>query len=61
MYHEISGIEKVLGCGGGGWEGVSRLSVKHVLSHSNESFRRGSVLCFTKILFSELLMDMMGG
>ena len=62
MLHKISVIGKFLGCeGGAGWEGVSRLPVKIVLSHSNESFRRRTILCFTKILVSETLMVKMGG
>ena len=40
---------------------TSRFSVKNFLSHSAENFRRGTLLCFTKVLVSEKLMDKRGG
>ena len=61
MYHKISGIEKTLGCGWGGWEGVSCLLVKIVLSHCAKKHRRVTLLCFTKFVSSETSMDKVGG
>ena len=41
----ISGTEKVwIRKGGGGWV-VSRFSIENFLSHSDEKFRRGNLLC----------------
>ena len=40
--------------------GVSRYSVKNVLSHSTEKLRRVTFLCFTKFLISEKIMDKRG-
>ena len=39
---------------------VSRFSVKIVLSHSNEKFRRGTLPCFKKIRVSKNFMPMRG-
>ena len=37
--------------------GISRFSVENLLSHSTEKLRRGTILCFTKLLVSKNLMD----
>ena len=37
-------------------KGISLFSVKNFLSHSAENIRRGSLLCFKKILVSKLFM-----
>ena len=39
---------------------LSRLSVKYLLSHSTEAFRRGARLCFRNILVSKNFMDKRG-
>ena len=51
---KVSGIEKCLG-----WEKgrVSRFSVKIILSHSAENFRRGTFLSFRKFLVSKNVRD----
>ena len=41
--------------------GISRFSVENLLSHSAEKLRRGTILCFTKLLVSKKLMDKRGG
>ena len=41
--------------------GISRFSVENLLSHSTEKLRRGTILCFTKLLVSKNLMDKRGG
>ena len=40
---------------------VSQYSVEKFLSHSAEKFRRGTLLCFTKIPVSKKFMDKKGG
>ena len=47
--------------GGGGGEGVSRFSVKIILSHSAEEFRRGTLLCFREFLVLKNFRDTRGG
>ena len=42
-------------------EGVSRFSVENFLSHSTETFLRGTLPCFRKILVSKFLMLYKGG
>ena len=37
-----------------------RIFVKIVLSHSTEKLRRGTLLCLTKFLVSEIFMDKRG-
>ena len=39
---------------------VSRFSVEYFLSYNAEIFRRGALLCFKKILVSELFMQSRG-
>ena len=39
---------------------MSRFSVENFFSHSTEKLRRGTLLCFTKILVSKTLMDKRG-
>ena len=41
--------------------GISRFSIENLLSHSTEKLRRGTLLCFTKILVSKKFMDKRGG
>ena len=41
--------------------GISPFSVENLLSHSTEKLRRGTILCFTKLLVSKNLMDKRGG
>ena len=41
--------------------GISRFSVENLLSRSTEKLRRGTNLCFTKLLVSKQLMDKRGG
>ena len=41
--------------------GKSRFSVENLLSHSTKKLRRGTLLCFTKLLVSKKLMDKRGG
>ena len=40
---------------------MSRFSVEIVLPYSTEELRRGTLLCFTKILVSKKFMDKGGG
>ena len=40
---------------------VSRFSLEKFLSHSAEKFRRGTLLCLTKILLSKNVKDKRGG
>ena len=37
--------------------GISRFSIKNLLSHSTEKLRRGTLLCFTKFLVSKKFKD----
>ena len=41
--------------------GISRFSIENLLSLSTEKLRRGTLLCFTKLLVSKKLMDKRGG
>ena len=41
--------------------GRSRISVKNILSHSNENHRRGTLLCFRSFPVSKKRMDKRGG
>ena len=41
--------------------GISQFSVENLLSHSTEKLRRGTLLCFTKLLVSKKLMHKRGG
>ena len=41
--------------------GISQFSIENLLSHSTEKLRRGTLLCFTKLLVSKKLMDKGGG
>ena len=41
--------------------GISRFSIENLLSLSTEKLRRGTILCFTKLLVSKKLMDKRGG
>ena len=41
--------------------GISQFSIENLLSHSTEKLRRGTLLCFTKLLVSKKLMDKRGG
>ena len=41
--------------------GISRFSVENLLFRSTEKLRRGTNLCFTKLLVSKQLMDKRGG
>ena len=41
--------------------GISRFSIENLLSRSAEKLRRGTILCFTKLLVSKKIMDKMGG
>ena len=52
MFHKISGIDKCFEKRGGGERGTMTTFCQKILSHSTESFRRGTVLCFTKFLVS---------
>ena len=40
---------------------ITRFSIKHLLSHSTEEHRKGTILCFTKFLFCRNFLDKMGG
>ena len=40
---------------------ASRFSVENILSHSSEKIRRGTLLCFRKILVSKNARDKRGG
>ena len=42
-------------------KGKSRFSRENLLSGSTEKLRRGTILCFTKLLVSKKLMDQRGG
>ena len=45
-----------------GWkEGASRFSIKNLLSHSTEKPRRGTPLCFRKLLVSKIVREKKGG
>ena len=41
--------------------GISRFSIKNLLSHSTEKLRRGTLLCSRKILVSKNVRDNRGG
>ena len=41
--------------------GILRFSIENLLSRSTEKLRRGTILCFTKLLVSKKLMDRRGG
>ena len=41
-------------------KGVSQFSVENLLSHSTETFRRGTLLCFRKFLVSKIVKDKRG-
>ena len=41
-------------------EGVSRFLVENLLSHNTEKIRRGTLLCFRKLLVSKKFMDRRG-
>ena len=39
---------------------ITRYSIKHLLSHSTEKHRRGTLLCFRKFLVSKIFLDRIG-
>ena len=57
VFQEISDSEKVYRWGGGG---ASRFFVEIVLSHSTQTFRRGTLLCFRKFRVSKNFMPKRG-
>ena len=61
VFQKNSGSEKVIGQeGGGGREGISRLSVENFLFNSTKKFRRGNFLFFRKIRVSKNFMPKRG-
>ena len=42
-------------------KGISQFSMENLLSHSTEKLRKGTLLCFRKILVSKNFLDKKGG
>ena len=54
LFQRMSGTEKIYGEEGGG---ETEFSAENFLSHRAEKIRRGTLLCFTKILVSNEFLE----